>query len=112
PLKRQVRIQGKTEMVSDAEADAYWVKRPRLSQLGAWASKQSELLSSRAHLVAEVRKFELKFKFGPVPRPAWWTGIRVVPDKIEFWTRGENRLHDRFLYTKKQGIWKIQRLYP
>ncbi len=112
PLKKQVRIQGKTEIVSDAEADAYWKTRPRLSQLGAWASKQSEVLPSRARLVAEVARLALKFKFGPVPRPPFWTGIRVIPHRIEFWQGRSNRLHDRILYSKKNGQWQIQRLYP
>jgi pyridoxamine 5'-phosphate oxidase len=112
PLRRQVRIQGKTEIVSDKEADAYWCTRPRLSQLGAWASKQSERLASRMILVKDVAKFALKFGAGPIPRPPYWTGIRVVPRRIEFWQGGSNRLHDRFLYIRTKNRWALQRLYP
>lgn len=112
PLKKQVRIQGKAEIVSDKEADAYWKTRPRLSQLGAWASKQSEPLSSRARLVAEVARLAAKYKFSPIPRPPFWTGVRVVPRKIEFWQGRANRLHDRFLYTKRGDRWRMHRLYP
>jgi pyridoxamine 5'-phosphate oxidase len=112
PLQKQIRIQGKTEFVSDAEADDYWNTRPRLSQLGAWASKQSEELSTRAILVKDVTKLALKYGVGPVPRPPYWTGVRVLAHKIEFWQGQPNRLHDRFLYTKKGDQWKIARLYP
>jgi len=112
PLERQVRIQGKIEFVTDAEADEYWRTRARLSQLGAWASKQSEVLSNCLILVKDVAKLALKYGTGPVPRPSYWTGIRVVPHKIEFWQGRPNRLHDRFLYTKKGSRWNIVRLYP
>lgn len=111
-LKRQVRIQGKIAYVSDAEADAYWTTRPRLSQLGAWASKQSEPLSNRAILVKDVAKLALKYGVGTVPRPPYWTGIRVIPRKIEFWQGQPNRLHDRIVYTKKNNQWIMVRLYP
>ncbi len=112
PLGRQVRIQGKTEIVSDAEADAYWVTRPRVSQLGAWASKQSRPLSSYAFLMKEVRRYAKQFKGIPVPRPSYWTGIRVIPSKIEFWSARPNRLHDRLLYTRRGKTWRLQRLFP
>jgi pyridoxamine 5'-phosphate oxidase len=112
PLKKQVRIQGKIEIVTDTEADAYWNTRPRLSQLGAWASKQSEVLSSRAILLKDMAKLLFKYPAGPIPRPPFWTGIRVIPRKIEFWQGRPNRLHDRFLYTKRGGRWQIARLYP
>ncbi len=112
PLKKQVRIQGKTEIVSEAEADAYWKTRGRLSQLGAWASKQSEELSSRAHLMKAVAKRALQYGFKPVPRPPYWTGVRLLPQKIEFWQGRVNRLHDRHLYTKTPSGWSITRLYP
>jgi pyridoxamine 5'-phosphate oxidase len=112
PLKKQVRIQGKTEIVSDAEADAYWRTRARLSQLGAWASKQSEELSSRAILIKDVAKLALKYGTGPVPRPPYWTGVRVIPQKIEFWEARLNRLHDRFLYIREGTRWQVHRLYP
>jgi pyridoxamine 5'-phosphate oxidase len=112
PLEQQVRIQGTTELVSDAEADAYWKTRARLSQLGAWASKQSEPLSNRAILVKDVAKLALKYGMGPVPRPPYWTGVRVVPRRIEFWQGKPNRLHDRSLYTKVGTKWNMERLYP
>jgi pyridoxamine 5'-phosphate oxidase len=113
PLHKQVRIQGKTELVSGAEADAYWKTRGRLSQLGAWASKQSQPLPSRATLLKDVAKLAFKFKLGPVPRPSFWTGFRLVPQKIEFWQGRANRLHDRFQYTpNKRGAWNVTRLYP
>jgi pyridoxamine 5'-phosphate oxidase len=113
PLERQVRIQGNTEMVSDAEADAYFHSRPRLSQLGAWASQQSQPLRSRFTLMREVVRFSLKYPLGTIPRPPQWTGIRLKPLKIEFWQAGVNRLHDRFLYEKQAGgVWAVTRLYP
>lgn len=112
PLERQVRIQGTTELVSNAEADAYWKTRPRLSQLGAWASKQSETLSNRAILVKDVAKLALRYGIGSVPRPPYWTGVRVIPRKIEFWEGKPNRLHDRILYSKTARGWIITRLYP
>jgi len=112
PLKKQVRIQGRTETVSDTEADAYWKTRPRLTQLGAWASKQSEQLSSRAVLLKEVARLVLKYGTGPVPRPSYWTGIRIIPQRIEFWQGRTSRLHDRILYVRKNRRWTIARLYP
>jgi pyridoxamine 5'-phosphate oxidase len=111
-LQRQVRLQGRTEIVSDEEADAYWRTRDRLAQLGAWASQQSEALSSRAILVKEVAKLAVKYKWGPVPRPPFWTGVRVVPRRIEFWQGRPYRLHDRFLYMRKDDRWQLVRLYP
>lgn len=112
PLERSVRIQGSTELVSDAEADRYWVTRPRATQIGAWASHQSEELSSRAVLLKDAAKFALKFGVGPVPRPPHWTGVRIIPQKIEFWQGQPSRLHDRFLFTKAGKSWKQVRLYP
>ncbi len=112
PLERQVRIQGKTELVSDQEADAYWVTRPRTTQLGAWASHQSEELASRAILLKDVAKLALKFGVRPVPRPPHWTGIRIIPRKMEFWQGRASRLHDRLLFTQHSSGWKKVRLYP
>jgi pyridoxamine 5'-phosphate oxidase len=111
-LQKQIRIHGKAEIVPDAEADAYWRTRARLSQLGAWASKQSEELSTRAILIKDVAKLALKYGTGPVPRPPYWTGVRVIPQKIEFWQGQPNRLHDRFLYSLRNDRWQIARLYP
>ena len=112
PLKKQVRIQGRTEIVSDAEADAYWATRPRLAQLGAWASKQSDILSSRAILLKDVARLALKYGRRPIPRPSYWTGVRVIPRKMEFWQGRANRLHDRILYDKTSRGWVVIRLYP
>jgi pyridoxamine 5'-phosphate oxidase len=112
PLKKQIRIQGTIEYVSGADADAYWNTRPRLSQLGAWASRQSEVLSNRMILLKDVAKLALKYGTGPIPRPVYWTGVRVIPRKIEFWEGQLNRLHDRFLYTRKGAGWTLARLYP
>jgi pyridoxamine 5'-phosphate oxidase len=98
--------------VSGAEADAYWETRPRLAQIGAWASKQSKPLSSRAHLLKEVAQWALKFGLRPVPRPPFWTGMRIIPHKMEFWQGRANRLHDRHLYVKTPNGWRITRLYP
>ena len=112
-LRRQVRVQGETELVSKKEADDYFTSRPRLSQLGAWASDQSEVLDTRATLVKKVAKYAVKFAGKPVPRPPHWTGVRIIPKKVEFWQDQKNRLHDRFLYTRhKSGKWEIKRLYP
>jgi pyridoxamine 5'-phosphate oxidase len=111
-LKRQVRLQGATELVTDAEADAYWITRPRLAQLGAWASQQSRPLESNTVLLKRVGQYALKYFGRHVPRPSYWTGLRVIPAKIEFWQERPNRLHDRFLYTKSKTGWDIERLYP
>ena len=110
-LDRQVTILGRVERVTDAEADAYFASRDRGSRLGAWASRQSEVLESKARLVAEVAKVELRYP-GEIPRPAHWSGYRVVPFCFDFWRSGEFRLHDRFRYRLEDGEWKIDRLYP
>ena len=112
PMQRQVRIQGRTALVSRAEADAYFATRPRLSQLSAWASKQSAGLISRAVLDRRLARLITRFRGKPVPRPPHWSGIRVIPERIEFWQVRPNRLHDRFLYTRRSTRWTIQRLSP
>jgi len=109
---RQVLVEGKVESVTDEEADAYFVSRPRGSQIGAWASAQSEVLDSRELLEQRVKEYEAKFMGGDVPRPAHWSGYRLVPDMIEFWYGKESRLHDRFRFTLIDGDWQKQRLYP
>jgi pyridoxamine 5'-phosphate oxidase len=112
PLEKQVRIEGRAERVSDPEADAYFASRPRGSQLGAWASQQSATLASRAELEERYRALEQQYAGMPVPRPPFWSGFRVVPDRIEFWTNRQSRLHDRDLWTLTPNGWSRSMLYP
>jgi pyridoxamine 5'-phosphate oxidase len=98
--------------VADAEADAYFATRARLSQLGAWASRQSEPLENANALDERVRKYEEQFEGKDIPRPGFWSGFRVRPDRIEFWKAKPNRLHERHLYTRAGSGWKIQTIYP
>lgn len=109
---RQVRVQGTVEQVSDAESDAYFVTRPRESQIGAWASRQSEPLASREELETRTARIAARFGSGAVPRPSFWAGFRVAPDRIEFWEERPHRLHDRVLYMHTEAGWLVQRLYP
>lgn len=113
PIDKQVRVRGATETVSDTEADTYWATRPRESQLGAWASLQSEPLTSRKELEDRFREINQKFEGQDVPRPAHWSGYRIVPEAIEFWLKQPHRLHDRMLYTRTaKGEWDRVRLNP
>lgn len=112
PIKRQVLVEGRAALVDDSEADAYWAMRPRVSQIGAWASHQSEPLESREVLEARYREYERKFEGGPVPRPDYWTGYRVTPDLLEFWSGRDARLHDRWRYSPGEQGWVRQRLNP
>jgi pyridoxamine 5'-phosphate oxidase len=112
PLSTQVRIEGRVELVSDAEADAYFASRPRAKQISAWASNQSAALPSRDELMARVAAIETKYGSGPIPRPPHWTGIRIVPDRIEFWYGREDRLHERFEYRLERGAWIERILSP
>jgi len=111
-LGKQVRVEGRTREVSAAEADAYWASRPRASQLAALASEQSAPLATRAQLLATWRALARRYRGAPVPRPAHWTGYRVIPDAIEFWTHRDHRLHDRELFTRARRGWRQTRLQP
>jgi len=99
-LRRQIRIRGNVEIVSDQEADEYYASRPRGSRIGAWASKQSSPLESKFALEKEVAKFTAKFGVSAIPRPEHWSGFRVVPTTIEFWKDGAFRLHDRMAFSR------------
>ena len=111
-LGRQLRVEGTIELVDDSEADAYFQSRDRGSRIGAWASKQSQQLESRHALEKRVAKFMAKFGVGAVPRPDFWSGYRLNPQRIEFWTQGQFRLHDRHIYERDGDGWKTERLYP
>ncbi len=113
-LAKQVRVEGRIELVSDADADLYFASRPRLSQLGAWASKQSEVLDEPLILERRVAKFMAQFNIGNIPRPDFWSGFRLRPDCIEFWKEEAFRMHDRTLYTLKDDCseWMMSKLYP
>ncbi|MBL8666587.1 MAG: pyridoxamine 5'-phosphate oxidase [Rhodospirillales bacterium] len=111
-LRRQVRVQGTVERVSDTEADTYFATRPRISQIGAWASKQSQPLAGRFELEGRVARYTARFALGAVPRPAHWSGFRVIPQVIEFWEDRPFRLHMRMLFTRREGGWETGELYP
>jgi len=113
-LRRQVRLRGPAEPVSDAEADEYFASRPRGSRIGAWASQQSRPLESRMALEKAVARYTAKFGIGEIPRPDYWSGFRIRPVEIEFWRDGAFRLHDRHVYRRAEpeGPWSVERLYP
>ena len=113
-LRRQVRVVGSVEKVSNAEADAYFESRPRDSRIGAWASKQSTPLEGMFELEARVAKFAAKHVIGAVPRPEFWSGFRVKPKRIEFWHDRPFRLHERVVFVREteQDSWAKERLYP
>lgn len=106
-LHRQVHVDGAVERVSDEQSDAYFAKRPRKSQLGAWASEQSQPLADRAQLLAQMQAAEERFEGIDVPRPPYWSGYRVVPRRVEFWQGVSNRLHDRVRYDWDEGWLRV-----
>ena len=110
-LDRQVSVSGKVEKIAESESDAYFAARPRASQIAAWTSQQSQPIASRAALEAQYQATLERFDGGDVPRPRHWGGFRLVPERIEFWQGGEDRLHDRFVYQYTNG-WNRSRLQP
>lgn len=112
PLERQIIIEGKAEKISKTESLKYFASRPVGSQMGAWVSNQSSIISSRSILMAKLEEIKNKFKDGKIPLPDFWGGYRIVPHRIEFWQGGESRLHDRFLYERSGENWTINRLAP
>ena len=112
PIGRQVRIEGTAGRITEAESDAYFDTRHRGSQIAAWASAQSRPIADRATLERQVAEIAARFGDGPIPRPPNWGGYRLDPVAFEFWQHAENRLHDRFQYTRAAGAWQIQRLAP
>lgn len=113
PLQRQLAIQGTAERVSHADVLSYFVRRPYGSQLAAWVSQQSKVITTRSLLEMKWEEMKRKFREGEVPLPSFWGGYRVVPREMEFWQGRESRLHDRFLYTRQDsGAWTLERLCP
>ncbi len=111
-LERQIRIEGRVERAGPREGDDYFTSRPRGSQLSAWASQQSAPIVSRGELERKLQKVAARFAEGKVPRPPFWGGYRLVPERIEFWQGRPDRLHDRLLYTRQPDGWKRERLQP
>ena len=112
-LERQIRIEGRVQIISDEESDAYFRTRPRGSQLSAWASSQSEVVPGRADLDREMEELTARYAGREVPRPPYWGGYRVVPHSIEFWQGRPNRMHDRLRYVRQaDGSWLLERLAP
>jgi pyridoxamine 5'-phosphate oxidase len=111
-IEEQIRVEGSVVRLPDAESDAYFAGRPRGSQIGAWASAQSNVLDSRTTLEQRFHETEARFVGQSVPRPPFWGGFLLRPDRVEFWYGRQDRLHDRVLYTRDGNGWKVERLYP
>ena len=115
PMEVQVRVDGRVQAVDEAEADVYYASRPRGSRIGAWASQQSASLESYEVLLRRVREAEERFAGGEIPRPEFWSGFRVIPERIEFWQGRSSRLHERDLYLLREGdppTWELGHLFP
>jgi len=108
----QIRIDGQVEKVSDEQADAYFSSRPRTSRIGAWASKQSQPMEGRFEFEGRIAKYTAKFGLGEVPRPDFWSGYRLVPNRLEFWHEYAFRLHDRDVFVFDGSEWRLEKLYP
>jgi pyridoxamine 5'-phosphate oxidase len=111
-LERQVRVEGTVSRISEQESDAYFASRPRGSRLGAWASQQSRPVEHRSVLEERIRALEAEYEGREIPRPPFWGGYRVEPEEIEFWQGRESRLHDRLVYRREDGAWRMERLQP
>jgi pyridoxamine 5'-phosphate oxidase len=111
-IGKQVRVRGRANIVSEGEADAYFATRPRLSQISAWASKQSQAMRGYFELETEVAKTAFRFGLGKIPRPPFWSGFRVVPERIEFWIQKPFRRHHRIVYERTSEDWQKRWLYP
>ncbi len=111
-LQKQVRVQGAITPVSDEEADAYFESRARDSRIGAWASQQSRPMAGRFDLEKAVARYAAKYAVGAVPRPAYWSGFRLAPDRFEFWDERPFRLHDRLVFIRRDSGWDTEKLYP
>jgi len=111
-LKKQIRISGKGSVINDKDSDLYFSSRPRKSQLGAWASKQSTEIQSRKVLISRFEKYEKQFENTKVSRPPYWVGIKIAPKSFEFWQGDRFRLHEREVYNLKQKVWQKKILSP
>lgn len=111
-LNKQIRIEGTVAQVNDQTADAYFETRPRTSRIGAWASKQSQPMVDRFEFEKRIAKYTAKFNVGDIPRPNFWSGYRLEPNRIEFWQEQKFRLHDRAVYLLDDNRWRVEKLYP